>query len=188
MKPLQLNQTNYRLPTNCWIIKRESSVCNSQPTAQHYFLEEYYKKTLLIICEALKAFLALFIPLDSWESERWVCSHISLTDLPLPGDPVVVPVVPVAADEGQLLPLPDVVGPGEEEGNVIKAWLKSKSRLKLRPDWILDFILKWKSVERWQMPHLGPNISSWTGLSMSYWGPRGLLVRLVSSWGGTTTS
>ena len=33
------------------------------------------------------------------------------TDLSLPGDHVVVPVVLVPADEGQLLPLSDVVGP-----------------------------------------------------------------------------
>ena len=37
----------------------------------------------------------------------------SWTDLSPPGDHVVVPVVLVPADQGQLLPLTDVVGPGQ---------------------------------------------------------------------------
>ena len=61
----------------------------------------------------------------------------AIADLPLPGDPVVVPVVPVPADQGELLPLPDVVGPEHR----LVSLSKIQSCSNLSPDWILDFIL-----------------------------------------------
>ena len=64
---------------------------NSQPAASH--------KLFAFYCEIIANKIVNF-------PRGW-------TDLSLPGDHVVVPVVLVPADQGQLLPLSDVVGPQE---------------------------------------------------------------------------